>query len=456
MQRLASSYRDPAGYIFNHNNKVYRFIDPVYFEHYNLLNDSGLYKSLTESGRLVPHQLIVDPVLSAAFDNKGQIILPEQLPFISYPYEWSFDMWRDAALVTLKIAAAALEKGMILKDATPFNIQFYNGRPVFIDTLSFEKYIEGSTWVAYRQFCECFLGPLLLMHYCHRDTGKLFMAYPDGIPLDMIKELLPAKSKWNLHVYLHIWVQAKIAGKQDVKENRAVHFPKKKQELLLKGLIGFIEKLKPRRSASEWGNYYDETISGGKYLDEKKKIIDAFTSGSTYNRLIDLGANGGLFSLMLKDRAQHIIAADADSVCVNELYRTIRKEKIKNIIPLVAVLNNPSPALGWRNKERTDFTERLKGDMVLALALIHHLVISANLSLKDIAEWLADMTDNLIIEFVPHADAKVQLLLKNRSDKFPGYTEHNFRNAFAAYFTIIKAEQPEGTARIIFLMKKIK
>ena len=291
--------------------------------------------------------------------------MPVQLPFVSYPYEWSFDMWRDAALVTLKIAEASLEKGMMLKDATPFNIQFFNGRPVFIDTLSFEKYTEDSPWVAYRQFCECFLGPLLFMHYGHRDAVKLFMAYPDGIPLDMIKEMLPRKAKWNLHVYMHIWMQAKIAKKYSEEKDKG--FSKKKLELLLKGLVEFVEKLKPKKSDSEWDDYYTETILGAEYLQAKTLLVEKFTEGRSFKKIIDLGANDGHFSLLMKDKAELIIATDADSSCINTLYRQLRKEKIKNIIPLVSVLNNPSPAIGWRNAERESFTERAKAELVLAL-----------------------------------------------------------------------------------------
>lgn len=455
MQPIASSYRDPSGFIFEDGGKFYRYIAPPYFDDYTMLMESGLYKALSEANRLVKHEEIKD---SGRFgqmpDPRGKIILPEQIPFISYPYEWSFDMWRDAAIVTLKIASASLEKAMMLKDATPYNIQFFKGRPVFIDTLSFEEYKEGSPWIAYRQFCECFLGPLLLMHYGHRDAAKLFLSYPDGIPLDMIRSLLPKKAKWNIHVYLNIFVQAKIAAGQKGSGEQHKPLVKSKLELLLKGLTGFIEKLKPRSSASEWDNYYAETILGKEYLESKTAIIKKLTDDLSFRTMIDLGANDGFFSLLLKDRAELIIATDGDSNCINALYREIRKQKIKNILPLVSMLNNPSPATGWANAERESLTQRLQGDLVLALALVHHLAISANLPLARIAKRFADMCTLLIIEFVPRTDEKVQLLLKDRRDDFPGYDEGHFKAAFDEYFNVVKEEKAGSSGRIIFLMKK--
>lgn len=449
---LASSYRDNDGFVFMQNNIIYRLIKPTYFSHYNLLLSSGLYNELTLAGRLIVHEELP----AANFDvlQSCKIILPEQLPFISYPYEWSFDMWRDAAIVTLKIVIQSLQKGMILKDATPFNIQFYNGRPVFIDTLSFEKYEEDKPWVAYRQFCECFLVPLLLMHYGHRDMGKMLQIYPDGIPLEVVKTILPLKAKFNLQVYLHIWLQAKVSKKNIHKAEVAKSFSLKKLYTLLNGLLSLVSGLKQQQQKSVWDDYYTETILGNQYLEAKQVLFETFINSIAFDTAIDLGANDGYFSILLKDKAKYIIATDFDSNCINDLYNRIRKEKIKNILPLVNVLNAPSPSLGWNNKERNSMTERLHGDLVCALALLHHLAIACNVPLEFIAKWLHNMAQYLIIEFVPKEDEKVQQLLKNREDIFIDYNLENFKIVFAKYFEFIKAEKVGNTDRILFLMKK--
>jgi ribosomal protein L11 methylase PrmA len=450
---LPSSYRDNDGFVFKQDDSYYRLIKASYFPHYHLLMKSGLYKALTDAGRLVKHEEI-DP--NTFQQNKDcKIILPEQIPFISYPYEWSFDMWRDAAIVTLKIATQALEYGMILKDATPFNIQFCNGRPVFIDTLSFEKYKEGTSWIAYHQFCECFLGPLLLMHYGHRDLGKLFLIYPNGIPLDVVKSLLPFKSKFNVHVYLHIWLQAKMANKSKGEEGLKKEFSKQKLITLLDGLTSFVSGLSQKKMKSVWDDYYTDTILGNQYLETKKTIVKKFVDTISFKTVIDLGANDGYFSLLLKDKAENIIATDFDSNCINELYKKIRKDKIKNITPLLSSLNTPSPSIGWRNEERTSLTQRLKADLVLSLALVHHLAIASNIPLGFIAKWLSEMSTYLIVEFVPKSDEKVKQLLANREDIFDEYEINKFETIFSTYFKIVTFEKVGETDRVIYLMKKL-
>ena len=454
MKPLASSYRDTDGYVFEYKGKIYRCIKPEYFTEYRLFLESGLYQQLIDAGYLVAHTDIDNSEVKILDNDTDKIILPEQIPFISYPYEWSFNMWKDAALLTLKIANVSLQKGMMLKDATPFNVQFYNGRPVFIDTLSFERYETEKPWIAYRQFCECFLGPLLLMHYNYRDAGKLLMVYPNGVPLQVIKGLLPAKAKWNLHVYLHVWLQEKLSLKRKIKEPDKAAFSKQKLTVLLKGLTDFVTTLNPKKTKSEWDNYYSETIIGSQYLEAKKIIFESFVSDINFDIVIDLGTNEGLFALLLKQRAKLIIAADEDSNCINKLYDHIKEEKIKNIIPLLNNLVAPSPAIGWCNAERASITDRFKGDLILALALVHHLAIGANVPIQYIAQWLSGAGQFLIIEFVPKSDEKVKQLLLNREDIFEDYNLLNFKNIFSNHFFILKEQKIGDTDRILFLMKK--
>jgi hypothetical protein len=449
---LASSYKDNDGFVFKQNEVFYRLIKPSYFPHYDFFVQSGLYQDLINAGRLISHKEM-DKSEFEILEN-CKILLPEQISFISYPYEWSFDMWRDAAIVTLKIAIQALQKEMILKDATPFNIQFFNGRPVFIDTLSFEKQEQNKPWIAYRQFCESFLVPLLLMHYGHRDLGKMLQIYPDGIPLDIAKSLLPLRAKLNVQVYLHIWLQAKVSKNKVHKVEVEKLFTKQKFATLLNALLSLVSGLKQHQEKSVWDDYYKETILGDKYLDAKKNLFEKFINSISFETAVDLGANDGYFSMLLKDKATQIIATDFDSNCINELYNTLRKNKIKNILPLVNVLNAPSAAIGWNNEERNSMTERLKGNLVCALALVHHLAIACNVPLHFIAKWLSNMSHYLIIEFVPKSDEKVQLLLKNREDIFDHYSLHNFKEVFAEHFILMEEVKVGNTDRVLFLMKK--
>jgi hypothetical protein len=449
MQALPSSYRDNDGFVFEQDGKIFRFIHPRYEEHYQFFLSSRLYDELVKKGLLLSHREITD---QGSFDlPPGRVILPQQIPFISYPYEWSFDMWKDAALLTLQIALTALEKDMVLKDATPFNVQFLNGRPVFIDTLSFEKYQDGKPWIAYRQFCECFLAPLLLMHYCHPGTDKLFMAYPGGIPLDLLVSLLPKKARWNLDTYLHVYLQARFLGNGNNKTGKAQHLPKQKLRVLFTGILNYVSKLSLKKTRSTWDDYYTGTILGKAYLDAKTKLAASFLHELDYETVIDLGANDGHFSLLCKNK--RVVAIDADVNCINGLYNTIKKERL-DILPLVVNLVTPSPAIGWNNRERDSLSIRLKADLVMALALVHHLAIANNVPLAMIAEWLQPMGKYLLIEFVPKEDEKVQLLLQNREDIFTDYTLLYFKNIFEKYYSVVREERIGDTSRVLFLLKQ--
>jgi 2-polyprenyl-3-methyl-5-hydroxy-6-metoxy-1,4-benzoquinol methylase len=451
MQSHPASYRDTAGFVFLQDGNIYRYVHPAYEVHYTQLMNSGLYDELAKKTKLIAHTEITE---TGKFGfNDGRVLLPEQIPFISYPYEWCFDMWKDAALLTLQIAMGSLKKGMILKDATPFNIQFYKGRPVFIDTLSFENYEEGKPWVAYRQFSECFLAPLLLMHYCHPGTNKLFAVYPNGIPIDVLASLLPKRSRWNMNTLLHVHLQAKFSGTKKTKPAGENNFSKQKLEILLKGLESFVQKLSPKKVKTTWDDYYTDTILGKDYLDAKTTLVNSFISEIDCATVIDLGANDGHFSLLFAEN-KNVIATDADPNCINELYLKIKRDGRANILPLVNDLTTPSPAIGWNNSERGSFTSRLKADLVLALALVHHLAIANNVPLALIADWLQPMGAYLIIEFIPKSDEKVKLLLQNRKDIFDSYNIDDFRSIFAAAYQILKEEKVGNTGRVLFLMKR--
>jgi ribosomal protein L11 methylase PrmA len=224
--------------------------------------------------------------------------------------------------------------------------------------------------------------------------------------------------------------------------------------LLLNGLNSYVAKLRSKKNKTTWDDYYSETILSDAYLKEKTKLVQAFVSKVPFSSMIDLGANDGHFSLLFKNTATQIVAVDADANCINELYLKIKSEKIKNILPLINTLNTPSPAIGWNNKERAAFGERMKADMIFALALVHHLAIACNVPLQLIADWLAPMGKYLLIEFVPKEDEKVQLLLQNREDIFDDYAVTNFEAVFSKKYNILVQEKITGTERILYLMEK--
>jgi hypothetical protein len=262
-------------------------------------------------------------------------------------------MLKDAALLTLQLAKEAIGFGLILKDATPYNIQWHAGKLIFIDTLSFEKYNAEEPWIAYRQFCENFLSPLLLMHYSKNSLPQLLLAYPDGIPLAITKSLLPLRSKFSLYAYLHIHLHAAIAGKKKGSDEKRVQFSKQKLLNLITSLETLTDKLKLPGQQTAWSGYYEEAVQRNDYLEQKQKIIAQWLNEiSAIKTAVDLGANEGMFSKLLEEKKIETIAADFDHVVIGRLYKKIKTEKWKYIIPLILDLSNPSPAIGVNNKER--------------------------------------------------------------------------------------------------------
>ena len=447
-----ASFKDPSGFVFQQNNIFYRQVNKPYKEDYDLLMNSGLYDKLVSKGYLLPHEEI-DQNFSGS-DDWYRTILPRQLGFISYPYEWCFGQLKSAALLTLTIQKMALEYGMILKDATGYNIQFLDGKPVFIDTLSFEKYDPSHPWVAYRQFCECFLFPLLLQKYIKLDIQKLMLSYPDGIPAAVTRELLPWKSVFNLGVGLHVSLPSRIKHGSNTIDYKG-KFDSQKMLHLVSNLEDNVKAcMLSKKNKTTWSNYYDETITSKSYLLEKENVFRRVMIDLSFETVLDVGANDGFFSKIIGEKATKVVSIDFDCNCINNLYSYVRKQKIQNILPLCIDFANPSPAIGFNNEERTAFLERAAFDLVIALAVVHHLAISKNIPLATIAQSFQSLGKKLIVEFVPKDDDKVQLLLQNRRDIFTNYNQPAFEKAFSEYFIIDEIIQITGTLRSVYILTR--
>ena len=402
---------------------------------------------------LVAHEEINENL--SGDDQWYKTLLPQKIPFISYPYEWSFDMLKDAALLSLQLVKECLPFGVMLKDASPYNVQWLNGKAVFIDTLSFEKYEPSKPWIAYRQFCESFLSPLLLMHYTGQPLQSMLLAWPDGIPLPVTRSLLPWRSRFSFHTYLHIHLHGSLASKASGKElTRENNFTEKKLKDLISSLQSLVTSLHWKERPTTWSHYYKEAEQRGDYLEQKKNIIAGWLNEMPgIKSAVDLGANEGEFSYLLAGRNIQIIATDLDHNPVNVLYKRIRTGEQKNILPLVIDLSNPSPANGLNNKERSSFIERTSVDLALALALVHHLAIGKNVPFEKIAALFQSLANYLIIEFIQKQDEKLQVMLKQKKDIYPGYTEENFVKAFEKFFSVQKKQAMGNSNRILYLMK---
>ncbi len=459
---IGASFRDPSGFIFEHEGRLYRQVNQRYREDYDQLMNSGLYETLTSKGLLVAHREVDPP--GAASPDHYKTLQPDPIPFISYPYEWSFSQLKDAALLTLRLQKLALRHDMFLKDATAYNIQFHRGRPIMIDTLSFERYEDGTPWVGYRQFCQHFLAPLALM--CKRDVrlSAMLRTHLDGIPLDLATSLLPARAwlsraLW-MHLRLHARYQRNFEGAGAVGKEGEGEAPKARSLSraalgnLIEDLRATIKGLQWKPAGTEWAEYY----SGDSYEDDslahKQDLVRQHVKSIAPKSVWDLGANTGVYSRIAAEEGACVNAFDVDPACVERNYREVRKEKEESILPLLLDLVNPSPAIGWAHAERSNLAERANADLVLALALIHHIAISNNVPLHNVAAYFARLAEHLVIEFVPKSDPKVMTLLATREDVFPHYDREGFEAAFAQHFEILKSDPIRNSERTLYLLRR--
>ena len=450
----AASFRDPSGFLFHHEGILYRQVNRSYAQDFELLKSSGLYDLLVEKGLLIPHREVSLDL--ARTKDAVRILQPEPVPFISYPYEWCFSQLKDAALTTLRIQRLALKRGMCLKDASAYNIQFHEGRPVLIDTLSFTVYQEGAPWVAYRQFCQHFLAPLALMARCDIRLGALLRTNIDGVPLDLASRLLPWRTRLNPGLLMHIHAHARSQAKhQDRRQTgKTTRVGKNALRGIIDSLKGTVAKLKWRPGGTEWGEYYDDTNYSDSALMAKRDHVGGMLDKTDSRVVWDVGANNGFFSQVASDREMFTVAADIDPTAVEQNWRACRQGGRSHMLPLVMDLTNPSPGLGWGHEERDSFLDRGPADTVIALALIHHLAISNNVPLDRLAQFFARAGRHLIIEFVPKNDSQVQRLLATREDVFPSYHKAGFEQAFAGCFEILEQVDIAGSERTLCLMRK--
>ena len=454
-RKVAGSFRDPSGFVFERGGVLYRQVNRGYQADYDRLMSSGLYARLVADGLLVEHQ---EEEWRGGAPGAYKLIRPERVPFISYPYEWCFSQLQDAALATLRIQKTALDFGMTLKDSSAYNLQYVGGRWTLIDTLSFETYQEGAPWAAYGQYCRHFLAPLTLMATRDHRLSSLLKHHIDGLPLDLAASLLPARTRLKtsllIHLHLHARSQTKHAG-AEIK-------PGAHKKITRLGLAGLIESLESgtkslgwKSRSDVWAHYYAETNYSDEAFEAKKRFVVELLDQARPGNVWDLGANVGLFSRLAEERGIPVVSLDFDPASVEANYLECRKKARKLVLPLVMDLVNPSPRLGWAGAERDSLADRGPADLAMALALIHHLVIANNVPLEDAARYFAKLGRKLIIEFVPKSDSQVRRLLASRADIFPDYTQQGFEGAFAKCFEIERTEPIPGSQRLLYLMRAL-
>lgn len=457
---LNSSFRDPSGFLYrNDAGTLLRQVNKIYETDYSQLKQSGLINDLVGQGWLVSHEEM--SLAEAVSDEAVAVLRPDVVPFISYPVEWSFSQLKDAAILTLDIALKALDYGMILKDASGFNVQFLGAVPVFIDTLSFATYREGEPWVAYRQFCRHFLAPLALMSRCDVRLSALLANAIDGVDLGLASRLLPTRTRFSPGLLMHLHLNSRFensysrtgghGAKQKSVKSRTVS--KKGLVEILKSLKRTVEGLAWRASGTEWADYYDDNSYSDQTFEAKRTIVAGMLRELRPGLVWDLGANTGVFSRIAAEAGAYTCSMDIDPACVDRCYRAGKAGGLRNVLPLLMNLAVPTPAIGWQLQERGSLIERGPCHTGLALALVHHLAIGNNVPLGRVARFFAATCENLVIEFVPKSDPQTQRLLQGREDIFHDYHSTGFENAFRQHFEFQESRAVEEGGRVIYRMK---
>lgn len=450
-----SSFRDPSGFVFVHEGAVYRQVNQYGKGDYELFMSSGLYDKLVDRGLMIPHKEvnIAPPQPEIAY----KVLQPEPIHFISYPYEWCFSQLKQAGLTTLKIQRLALELNISLKDCSAYNIQFHNSKAVLIDSLSFEEYVEGEPWTAYQQFCKHFLAPLALMAYKGIWINSLLRVHLDGIPLDLASKFLPGKSRLNPAIMMHIHLHANAIRQYEDTSNKEARDSARMSKTSMLGLVDSLQraigKLSLKPTKSEWSEYYQSTNYSQQGIDSKKELIEELINRAKPATVWDLGANTGMFSQIPSGQGINTIAFDSDPFAIELFYRDVIKRNDKLLLPLVMDITNPSPALGWSGSERNAWIERGPVDMLMALALIHHLSIGNNIPLASTAKLFSQLGRWLIIEFIPKGDSQVQRMLSFRKDIFQEYSQESFESCFSEFFSIVEKRPISDSTRSLYLMK---
>ena len=452
------SFRDPESRVFYSGDAVYRALSQEGLDDFEALASSGLL----EDARIVATERddgAGNGVAGLLAKETAGVLKHELIPFVSYPYEWTFSQLKDAALVQLDLLLAALEKDMVLKDSSPYNVQWRGARPVFVDVGSFERMREGEPWVGYRQFCMLYLYPLLLQAVKDVPYHPWLRGSIDGIRPREMRNLMSFRDRFRRGMTTHVFLHARL---EDRYADRAKEVKSDVKRLMKKELVianvrkmrSLVERLKWDPPEGVWVAYGERNSYTDDDARRKDEFVREVATSRRWGLTWDIGCNNGRYSRIAAEGSDHVVAVDADQGPVELLYRTLRDEGDEKILPLTMNLADPSPGLGWRGLERKAMPDRGKPDLVLALALIHHVAISANVPVREFVEWLASLGTSLVIEFPTREDPMVEkLLAPKREGLHPDYELGNFERILGEAFEVERSERLQSGTRVLYFAR---
>lgn len=456
------SFRDPSGYVYTSGNRVFRTVTESARNKYEFIRDNIVVSKLQDQGRIIKAREIDCSEWPSNIQNVAYLLEHPRIPFISYPYEWSFEQLREAALHHLELQMDLLDFGITLSDATAYNIQFVGPKPIFIDFLSLRPYVEGEFWWSHRQFCEQFLNPLLLRAVVGVAHNSWFRGSLEGITTADLAKLVPQHRRFSLNIFTQVILQAKLERDAIATPLRAIDRAKKAKRLpkgsyraILQQLRNWIGKLAiADESKTIWEDYANNNTYSDVEARAKRSFITEFVKSVRPHTIIDLGCNTGDYSLAaLEAGAQYAIGIDSDHKAIGQAYKR-SKAKMASFLPLCLDAANPSPSQGWQQNERQGFAERARVDALIALAFEHHLAIGKNMPFSRLVPWLIKIAPQAIIEFVPKNDSTIRNMLALREDIFSDYTEEAFLKEIHKYADVVRQESISSSGRKLIWVKR--
>ena len=453
------SFRDPHSRVLRGADGIYRALSAQGLADFQAVAATSFWARAQEDGRVVRTELV------AAADRPVELgeawpglLRHDTIPVVSYPYEWPFGMLRDAALLQLGLLGEALEEGMVLKDSTPYNVQWRGARPVFVDVGSFEPLGEGEAWTGYRQFCMLYLYPLLLQAYKGVAPHAWLRGSLDGIAPEEMARLFSGSGKLKRGVMTHITMHARLGERYgdrtgDVKrELRDAGFSRDLVKANVRKMTKLVEGLAwepPDRGWTEYGQV-------NTYTDADAEAKGAFVRDAAAARrpslVWDLGCNDGRYARIAAAEGARVVALDADQGPVELLYRDLRAAGDERVLPLTMNVTDPSPGLGWRGEERRPLLSRGRPELVLCLALVHHVTITANVPMRAWIDWLAELGAALVIEFPTREDPMVQRLLAAKKEgTHADYERAEFERCLGEAFEVERSESLASGTRVLYL-----
>jgi hypothetical protein len=462
--RIPGSFRDPSGYVFLHHGRVFRAIDAECRDTLQHLIQSGVLPRLMSDGAVVDTRFVEDRALVCELERehgaRAAFLEHDRIAHITYPYEWSMSMVADAGIHTLDLQIALLEAGCSLKDATAYNVQFVAGAPCFIDLPSFERAARLDVWYALGQFQRMFVYPLLLGRYQGWDPRSYFLANLDGRSASQVAGSFKGLQAYRPGLLLDVTLPAMFEkrstnGKGEVKQSTGGSGSAAAQIPNLKRLRSKLRSLAAGYTPTEsWVAYTRECSYDDTAESAKKQQIAAFLQRIAPASVLDLGANTGDYSYVAASCGADVVAVDQSHDTIEVLYRRLRREPAR-ITPVVVDLRSPSPGIGYRNEERPPFFERVSSDCVMALALIHHLIVSGNMTMEAVRELFAGIVKrHLILEFVPPDDEMFRKLTMFRRDEFGYLTLENCIEVFSSCFHLEAQAPVPHSGRTLLLFRK--